>query len=111
MTSLVSSALSPSKDGTASLPRRQSSFARPPLRALYDLLIAPMEGVSARGREAPWRQSASPVLGALAVVQNTRLRPASPPAFGSWLFILDKAPSFQIGRSRFAPRLCSVPAW
>lgn len=47
MTSLVSSALSPSKDGTASLPRRQSSFARPPLRALYDLLIAPMEGVSA----------------------------------------------------------------
>lgn len=67
MTSLVSNALSPSKDGTASLPRRQSSFARPPLRALYDLLIAPMEGVSARGCEAPWRQSASPVLGALAL--------------------------------------------
>uniref|UniRef100_A0A8C9KB75 Tetratricopeptide repeat protein 28 n=1 Tax=Panthera tigris altaica TaxID=74533 RepID=A0A8C9KB75_PANTA len=52
MTSLVSNTMSPIKDGTSSLPRRQSSFARPPLRALYDLLIAPMEGVSAsRGRE------------------------------------------------------------
>lgn len=47
MTSLVSNAMSPTKDGTSSLPRRQSSFARPPLRVLYDLLIAPMEGVSA----------------------------------------------------------------
>ncbi|CAD7674271.1 unnamed protein product [Nyctereutes procyonoides] len=44
MTSLVSNTMSPIKDGTSSLPRRQSSFARPPLRALYDLLIAPMEG-------------------------------------------------------------------
>lgn len=48
MTSLVGNAASPVKDGTSSLPRRQSSFARPPLRALYDLLVAPMEGVSAR---------------------------------------------------------------
>lgn len=47
MTSLVGNAVSPVKDGTSSLPRRQSSFARPPLRALYDLLVAPMEGVSA----------------------------------------------------------------
>nr|XP_020025080.1 tetratricopeptide repeat protein 28 isoform X1 [Castor canadensis]XP_020025081.1 tetratricopeptide repeat protein 28 isoform X2 [Castor canadensis] len=44
MTSLVSNPVSPMKDGTPSLPRRQSSLARPPLRALYDLLIAPMEG-------------------------------------------------------------------
>ncbi|XP_060048527.1 tetratricopeptide repeat protein 28 isoform X2 [Erinaceus europaeus] len=44
MTSLVSSPVSPVKDGTSSLPRKQSSFARSPLRALYDLLIAPMEG-------------------------------------------------------------------
>ena len=48
MTSLVGNTTSPVKDGTSSLPRRQSSFARPPLRALYDLLVAPMEGVSAR---------------------------------------------------------------
>ena len=48
MTSLVGNTASPIKDGTSSLPRRQSSFARPPLRALYDLLVAPMEGVSAR---------------------------------------------------------------
>ncbi|KAK2494473.1 hypothetical protein MC885_010833 [Smutsia gigantea] len=44
MTSLVSSTVSPIKDGASSLPRRQSSFARSPLRALYDLLIAPLEG-------------------------------------------------------------------
>ncbi|XP_040859542.1 tetratricopeptide repeat protein 28 [Ochotona curzoniae] len=43
VTSLFSTA-SPTKDGTSSLPRRQSSLAKPPLRALYDLLIAPMEG-------------------------------------------------------------------
>eukprot|EP00069_Balaena_mysticetus_P012941 bmy_07991T0 len=43
-TSLVGNTTSPVKDGTSSLPRRQSSFARPPLRALYDLLVAPMEG-------------------------------------------------------------------
>ena len=47
MTSLFSGTVSPSKDGTSSLPRRQNSLAKPPLRALYDLLIAPMEGVSA----------------------------------------------------------------
>ncbi|KAM6155127.1 tetratricopeptide repeat protein 28 isoform 1-T1 [Rhynchocyon petersi] len=44
MTSLFSNTMSPIKDGTSSLPRRQSSLAKPPLRALYDLLIAPMEG-------------------------------------------------------------------
>ncbi|XP_017669560.1 PREDICTED: tetratricopeptide repeat protein 28 isoform X7 [Lepidothrix coronata] len=44
MTSLFSSTMSPVKDGTSSLPRRQTSFTKPPLRALYDLLIGPMEG-------------------------------------------------------------------
>ncbi|KAB1255276.1 Tetratricopeptide repeat protein 28 [Camelus dromedarius] len=44
MTSLLGPAASPGKDGTSSLPRRQGSLARPPLRALYDLLVAPMEG-------------------------------------------------------------------
>ncbi|MGH0160220.1 UNVERIFIED_CONTAM: hypothetical protein FKN15_039114 [Acipenser sinensis] len=43
MTSLFSNTMSPVKD-TSSLPRRQSSLNKPPLRALYDLLIAPMEG-------------------------------------------------------------------
>lgn len=47
MTSLFSSTMCPAKDGTSSLPRRQSTFSKPPLRALYDLLIGPMEGVSA----------------------------------------------------------------
>lgn len=46
MTSLFSSTVSPVKDGTSSLPRRQTSLTKPPLRALYDLLIGPMEGVS-----------------------------------------------------------------
>ena len=47
MTSLFSNTMSPAKDGNSSLPRRSSNLGKPPLRALYDLLIAPMEGVSA----------------------------------------------------------------
>ncbi|KAJ6656674.1 hypothetical protein lerEdw1_003561 [Lerista edwardsae] len=35
---------SPAKELSASLPRRPSSASKPPLRALYDLLIGPMEG-------------------------------------------------------------------
>lgn len=57
MTSLFSGTVSPSKDGTSSLPRRQSSLAKPPLRALYDLLIAPMEGVSASWGMRYWNTS------------------------------------------------------
>lgn len=55
MTSLFSSTMSPAKDGTSSLPRRQTSFSKPPLRALYDLLIGPMEGVS------PWHRHQNPL--------------------------------------------------
>ncbi|XP_029427963.1 tetratricopeptide repeat protein 28 isoform X2 [Rhinatrema bivittatum] len=44
MTSLFSNSMSPVKDNAASLPRSHSSFNKSPLRALYDLLIAPMEG-------------------------------------------------------------------
>uniref|UniRef100_A0A3B5MNQ0 Tetratricopeptide repeat domain 28 n=1 Tax=Xiphophorus couchianus TaxID=32473 RepID=A0A3B5MNQ0_9TELE len=44
MTSLFSNTMSPAKDGNSSLPRRSSNLGKPPLRALYDLLIAPMEG-------------------------------------------------------------------
>uniref|UniRef100_A0A8D0GU31 Tetratricopeptide repeat protein 28 n=1 Tax=Sphenodon punctatus TaxID=8508 RepID=A0A8D0GU31_SPHPU len=44
MGSLFSATVSPVKEGTSSLPRRPSSFSKPPLRALYDLLIGPMEG-------------------------------------------------------------------
>lgn len=46
MTSLFSNTVSPAKDGASSLPRRSSALGKPPLRALYDLLVAPMEGVS-----------------------------------------------------------------
>ncbi|XP_029108577.1 tetratricopeptide repeat protein 28 isoform X2 [Scleropages formosus] len=42
MTSLFSSTMSPGREPSSSLPRRGQS--KPPLRALYDLLIAPMEG-------------------------------------------------------------------
>ncbi|XP_036385716.1 tetratricopeptide repeat protein 28 [Megalops cyprinoides] len=44
MTSLFSNTVSPAKDSGSSLPRRASALSKPPLRALYDLLIAPMEG-------------------------------------------------------------------
>ncbi|KAL2079565.1 hypothetical protein ACEWY4_025309 [Coilia grayii] len=44
MTSLFSNPMSPVKDATSSLSHRPSSLNKPPLRTLYDLLIAPMEG-------------------------------------------------------------------
>ncbi|XP_070707262.1 tetratricopeptide repeat protein 28 [Pempheris klunzingeri] len=44
MTSLYSATVSPAKDGLSSPLCRPSSISKPPLRALYDLLIAPMEG-------------------------------------------------------------------
>ncbi|XP_072839265.2 tetratricopeptide repeat protein 28 isoform X2 [Pogona vitticeps] len=45
MSSLFSVPVSPAKElATSSLPRRSSSFSKPPLRALYDLLIGPLEG-------------------------------------------------------------------
>lgn len=45
MTSLYSTTVSPVKDGLSSPLFRPSNTGKPPLRALYDLLIAPMEGV------------------------------------------------------------------
>ncbi|XP_041666809.1 tetratricopeptide repeat protein 28 isoform X1 [Cheilinus undulatus] len=44
MTSLYSATVSPAKDGLSSPHCRPSNISKPPLRALYDLLIAPMEG-------------------------------------------------------------------
>uniref|UniRef100_A0A3Q3KEM5 Tetratricopeptide repeat protein 28 n=1 Tax=Monopterus albus TaxID=43700 RepID=A0A3Q3KEM5_MONAL len=44
VTSLYSATVSPAKDSLSSPPSRPSNINKPPLRALYDLLIAPMEG-------------------------------------------------------------------
>ncbi|KAA8584274.1 hypothetical protein FQN60_008059 [Etheostoma spectabile] len=44
MTSLYSATVSPVKDSLSSPPYRPGNISKPPLRALYDLLIAPMEG-------------------------------------------------------------------
>ncbi|KAM4527799.1 tetratricopeptide repeat protein 28 isoform 2-T2 [Odontesthes bonariensis] len=44
MTSLYSATVSPVKDSLSSSYSRLSCIGKPPLRALYDLLIAPMEG-------------------------------------------------------------------
>lgn len=85
MTSLVGNAASPVKDGTSSLPRRQSSFTRPPLRALYDLLVAPMEGVSAW--PAPWCQDASlPTQHPMPLPPDTEQAPATVGVFQTWGF-------------------------
>lgn len=48
MTSLYSTTVSPVKDSSSSPLSRLSNISKPPLRALYDLLIAPMEGVCMR---------------------------------------------------------------
>lgn len=45
MTSLSGATFSPVKDGCSPPPGRRSGTGKPPLRALYDLLVAPMEGV------------------------------------------------------------------
>ncbi|XP_028835131.1 tetratricopeptide repeat protein 28-like isoform X2 [Denticeps clupeoides] len=44
MTSLFSNTMSPVKDEGSGLSRRPSNLNKPPLRTLYDLLLAPMEG-------------------------------------------------------------------
>uniref|UniRef100_A0A3B5AI73 Tetratricopeptide repeat protein 28 n=1 Tax=Stegastes partitus TaxID=144197 RepID=A0A3B5AI73_9TELE len=44
MTSLYSTTVSPVKDSLSFPPCRPNNIGKPPLRALYDLLIAPMEG-------------------------------------------------------------------
>ncbi|GCB61054.1 hypothetical protein scyTo_0011242, partial [Scyliorhinus torazame] len=44
MNSLFSSNTSSLQDSTSSLPRKLNSVSKQPLRALYDLLISPMEG-------------------------------------------------------------------
>ncbi|XP_075885701.1 tetratricopeptide repeat protein 28 isoform X2 [Nelusetta ayraudi] len=44
MTSLYSATMSPAKESLSSPHLRPSNISKPPLRALYDLLIAPMEG-------------------------------------------------------------------
>lgn len=54
MTSLFSNTVSPVKEGSSSLSRRSSTLSKPPLRALYDLLIAPMEGVRHRKLPSPF---------------------------------------------------------
>uniref|UniRef100_A0A2K5WCC6 Tetratricopeptide repeat protein 28 n=1 Tax=Macaca fascicularis TaxID=9541 RepID=A0A2K5WCC6_MACFA len=69
MTSLFSNTVSPTQDGTSSLPRRQNSFAKPPLRALYDLLIAPMEGSHLRKNPPTYSSSTSMA----AVIGNPKL--------------------------------------
>lgn len=99
MTSLVSNTMSPTKDGTSSLPRRQSSFARPPLRALYDLLIAPMEGVS-----APWDHEAS--WGRQAALTAQCLCGAFPEhesALTSFSVSVDKTPSSRLADVGLSP--------
>lgn len=44
MTSLYNATVSPAKDGCLSSPMQLSNIEKSPLRALYDLLIAPVEG-------------------------------------------------------------------
>ncbi|XP_023816436.1 tetratricopeptide repeat protein 28 isoform X2 [Oryzias latipes] len=44
VTSLSGATFSPVKDGCSPPPGRRSGTGKPPLRALYDLLVAPMEG-------------------------------------------------------------------
>lgn len=82
VTSLFSAAVSPVKDGPPP-PARWSGAAKPALRALYDLLIAPMEGVRSC-HTPPARRPLRPLILLSAAGPDARQRAGGPePAAGS----------------------------
>ncbi|MGH0142456.1 UNVERIFIED_CONTAM: hypothetical protein FKN15_001905 [Acipenser sinensis] len=96
MTSLFSNTMSPVKD-TSSLPRRQSSLNKPPLRALYDLLIAPMEGglMHSSGPVGRHRQLILVLEGELYLIPFTLLKGSSSNEYLYERFSLIAIPSIQ----------------
>ncbi|KAM8828144.1 tetratricopeptide repeat protein 28 isoform 2-T2 [Spinachia spinachia] len=117
MTSLYSSTVSPAKDVPSSPPRRPSVLSRaPPLRALYDLLIAPMEGalMHSSGPVGRHRQLVLVLEGELYLVPFALLKGSSSNEFLYERFSLISVPSLGSLRAaikpphhRGGPALCS----
>ncbi|XP_077944875.1 tetratricopeptide repeat protein 28 isoform X2 [Gasterosteus aculeatus] len=117
MTSLYSSTVSPAKDVPSSPPRRPSALSRaPPLRALYDLLIAPMEGalMHSSGPVGRHRQLVLVLEGELYLVPFALLKGSSSNEYLYERFSLISVPSLgSLGAAikppsrRGGPALCS----
>eukprot|EP00066_Takifugu_rubripes_P024211 XP_011613477.1 PREDICTED: tetratricopeptide repeat protein 28 [Takifugu rubripes] len=97
MTSLFSNTMSPAKEGNSSLPRRSSNLAKPPLRALYDLLIAPMEGglMHSNGPVGRHRQLVMVLEGELYLIPFALLKGSSSNEYLYERFSLIAVPSIQ----------------
>ncbi|MFT7805076.1 tetratricopeptide repeat protein 28-like isoform X2 [Arapaima gigas] len=115
MTSLFSNTVSPAKDSSSSLPRRSTSLGKPPLRALYDLLISPMEGglMHSSGPVGRHRQLVLVLEGELYLVPFSLLKGSSSNEYLYERFSLIAVPSIRgLGSSskthprRAGPALC-----
>ncbi|XP_077456276.1 tetratricopeptide repeat protein 28 isoform X1 [Stigmatopora argus] len=108
MTSLFSNTMSPAKDGCSSLPHRTSNLGKPPLRALYDLLIAPMEGglMHSSGPVGRHRQLVMVLEGELYLIPFALLKGSSSNEYLYERFSLIAVPSIQgLGScAKFHPR-------
>ncbi|KAJ7309876.1 hypothetical protein JRQ81_007951, partial [Phrynocephalus forsythii] len=98
MSSLFSVPVSPAKElATSSLPRRPGSFSKPPLRALYDLLIGPLEGglMHSSGPVGRHRQLVLVLEGELYLIPFALLKGSSSNEYLYERFCLIAVPSIQ----------------
>ncbi|XP_030623936.1 tetratricopeptide repeat protein 28 [Chanos chanos] len=116
MTSLFSNTVSPVKESSSSLPRRPSALSKPPLRALYDLLIAPMEGglMHSSGPVGRHRQLVLVLEGELYLIPFALLKGSSSNEYLYERFSLIAVPSIgslganaKVHPRRAGPLLCS----
>ncbi|XP_067339803.1 tetratricopeptide repeat protein 28 isoform X3 [Channa argus] len=116
MTSLYSATVSPVKDNLSSPLFRPSNISKPPLRALYDLLIAPMEGglMHSSGPVGRHRQLVLVLEGELYLIPFALLKGSSSNEYLYERFTLISVPSLaSLGATakphprRVGPLLCS----
>uniref|UniRef100_A0A3Q1HDD6 Tetratricopeptide repeat protein 28 n=1 Tax=Anabas testudineus TaxID=64144 RepID=A0A3Q1HDD6_ANATE len=112
MTSLYSATVSPVKDGLCSPLSQLSNISKPPLRALYDLLIAPMEGglMHSSGPVGRHRQLVLVLEGELYLIPFALLKGSSSNEYLYERFSLISVPSLaSLGPHprRSGPLLCS----
>ncbi|KAK2818581.1 hypothetical protein Q5P01_024142 [Channa striata] len=116
MTSLYSATVSPVKDNLSSPLVRPSNISKPPLRALYDLLIAPMEGglMHSSGPVGRHRQLVLVLEGELYLIPFALLKGSSSNEYLYERFTLISVPSLgSLGATvkphprRVGPLLCS----
>ncbi|XP_058473226.1 tetratricopeptide repeat protein 28 isoform X1 [Solea solea] len=112
MTSLYSATVSPVKDNLSSPPGRLSNISKPPLRALYDLLIAPMEGglMHSSGPVGRHRQLILVLEGELYLVPFALLKGSSSNEYLYERFSLISVPSLASLGAAVKPQHCRGPS-